>query len=1120
VIAALREYAAALEAGQRPDRRAFAARYPEIAPALAECLDGLDFVHEAAPQLRQSGANRAAAGEIDEHVEPLLPLGDFQILREIGRGGMGVVYEALQLSLGRRVALKVLPLAAALDGKQLQRFKNEAQAAAHLHHQHIVPVFGVGCERGVHYYAMQFIDGQTLAAIIGELRCLAEFNGVASGKVDEAPVQPRGPYTPTAELITAHHSPLTTTALAAALSTERSTRSPAFFRTVADLGIQAAEALEHAHQMGIVHRDIKPANLLVDGRGQLWITDFGLAHIHSQAGLTMSGDLVGTLRYMSPEQALAKRVLVDHRTDLYSLGVTLYELLTLQPVFDGRDREELLRQIAFEEPRRPRRDHPAVPVELETIVLKAMAKNADERYATAQELAEDLRRYLEDKPIKARRPTPWQRAAKWTRRHKAVVRVAAIVWVLVVAALAVGTGLIWQAKNELQTALDRERQNLYYQRVALAERELSANNLSRAEQLLEECPADLRGWEWHYLKRLRYKRLPPLRHEGDVLCAVFTPDGARIASCGDGHFISIWDTQTGQQLQRFHAHDDRVYQLAYSPSGEYLASGSWDGTIKLWDAGTGQELRTWKGSLPKVWCVAFSPDGRWLASGGGGESKAVGEVKVWDTVTGHERLTLQGDLQAVYCAAFSPDSRRLATGGADQAVRVWDVETGQEQLTYRGHNWNVWSVAFSPDGRHLASVAGGVTQFPDQEVKIWDARTGQEVRALAGHVGGLLSVAFSPDGRRLASAGVDHTVKIWDWTTGREALALRGHLDGVYSVAFSRDGHRLLTASTDRNVRIWDGSPEDSGPSEELLILRGHRGPVTAVAFSPTDGRVLASAGRQEIKVWDAWSGREQDTLPGHGLLAFSPDGRWLAMRSADHPVTFWHLPTKKVICTAPARLGRVQTVAFSPDGRLAASAGFDFIVHLWDTTNGRQIRELPAPAWPIHCVVFSPDGRHLASGSAEGTVRIWDVTTGQEVQVLAEHVGRVTSVAFSADGKYLASAGADRTVKVWHAEAWRVIRDISDLTGGVESVAFSPDGRYLAWGGTDATVKVTRWNAPTEEIHTLRGHTSWVTSVSLSPDGKRIASASLDGTVRIWELPRFAAAAQPTAKAERGHGP
>jgi serine/threonine protein kinase/Flp pilus assembly protein TadD len=394
----LEGYLAELERGVPPDPGQLLARHPDLAEPLKEYLASLEFLHRAALGLRSGDRPREAvppAGLAD-----LGCLGDFHIIREVGRGGMGVVYEAVQISLGRRVALKVLPFASTLDGRQLQRFQNEARAAAHLHHQSIVPVHATGCERGVHYYAMQFIDGQTLAAVIAELRQQAGSNEV----------EPHADGVPGAAAPTA-----------AVFSTQLSTQSPVFFRTVANLGVQAAQALEYAHQHGVVHRDIKPANLLLDERGHVWVTDFGLAHCHSQTGLTMTGDLVGTLRYMSPEQALAKRVPVDHRTDVYSLGATLYELLTLEPVFDGCDREELLQQIALHEPRPPRHWNPAIPADLETILAKAMEKEPAERFATAQELADDLQRFLEDEPIRAKRPTLVQRGRKWARRHQPLV---------------------------------------------------------------------------------------------------------------------------------------------------------------------------------------------------------------------------------------------------------------------------------------------------------------------------------------------------------------------------------------------------------------------------------------------------------------------------------------------------------------------------------------------------------------------------------------------------------------------------------------------------------------------------------------------------------------------------
>jgi serine/threonine protein kinase len=353
-------------------------------------------------------------------------LGDFRIVRQVGRGGMGVVYEAEQLSLRRRVALKVLPFAATLDARQLQRFHNEAQAAACLHHTHIVPVYFVGCAGGVPFYAMQLIDGQPLSAIIRQLR-QAEKNAPTAGEEHTGASQP-----PPGDAAS------TTPVAAVTPLTGAGRRGRDYFRKVAELGMQAAEALAHAHQLGIVHRDIKPGNLLLDGRGSLWVTDFGLAHCQSQAGLTMTGDLVGTLRYMSPEQTLGQRGLVDHRTDVYSLGVTLYELLTLEPAFAGQDRQELLRQIASEEPRPPRRLNQAIPAELETIVLKALEKEPARRYATAQDLADDLRRFLEDRPIRARPVGSLERAWKWARRRPAHAALAGAIAVAVLACMSGG----------------------------------------------------------------------------------------------------------------------------------------------------------------------------------------------------------------------------------------------------------------------------------------------------------------------------------------------------------------------------------------------------------------------------------------------------------------------------------------------------------------------------------------------------------------------------------------------------------------------------------------------------------------------------------------------------------
>jgi serine/threonine protein kinase/tetratricopeptide (TPR) repeat protein len=472
------EYLAALEAGRPLDRQEMLKRHPQFTAELSAFFVDQDRFDHLAEPLRRAVAptfpfDIALADANSQH--GARALGDFRILREVGRGGMGVVYEAEQISLGRQVALKVLPFAGAMDARQLQRFRNEAHAAAQLHHTNIVPVYYVGCERGAHFYAMQFIQGQSLAEVIAELRLNAE------DRMTNDESQRTMPYVPQAEANTGvRHSTL-------GLLSSFGIRDSSFFRMVAQFGIQAAEALDAAHQQGIVHRDVKPANLLVDTNARLWVTDFGLAQVQGDARMTMIGDLVGTLRYMSPEQALANRGIVEHRTDIYSLGATLYELLTLQSAFASQNRQELLRQIVTEEPIPPRRLNPRVPLELETIVLKAMEKNPEERYGTAQALADDLRRFLNDEPIKGKRPTFLQRARKWARRHRpAVLSVlvsAGIVAVLALVGLTISIVLI---ERQRAKAIDNFRAAEEQRRLAEERAAEAEANFRRCTQLVED----------------------------------------------------------------------------------------------------------------------------------------------------------------------------------------------------------------------------------------------------------------------------------------------------------------------------------------------------------------------------------------------------------------------------------------------------------------------------------------------------------------------------------------------------------------------------------------------------------------------------------------------------------
>lgn len=496
------EYLERITRGERPDIEDYTRRHPEMADVIRQSLQALNVIENTL----------SSGGMTPNDVEPQSQkrLGDFRIFRELGRGGMGVVYEAEQISMGRTVALKVLPFAAVMDEKAITRFKNEARAAGTLHHPNIVPVYSVGNERGVYYYAMALIEGITLAQVIRELHVRLLRNAPSAGndfRLDEVvavaantnhtAAKGSEPLDVTTDHGTRSSVPHegaddrpTAREIQAAVSTRRSSFDQRFFQQVARIGIQAAEALHHAHEHGIVHRDIKPGNLMVDPSDKLWVTDFGLARISTDAAVTMTGDLIGTLRYMAPEQALAKRIVVDHRADIYSLGVTLYELLTLQPVFDGENREMLLKQLAFEDPKPLRKLNPAVPTDLDTIVTKAMSKNPDERYATARDLADDLQAYLDEQSIKARPPTLAQRVARWSRRHRPVVASASVIISLFTVGLAISNVMVTRERDEKVRALVDLRGALTEKEAAM---ELATTKANIATTVNEFINSDLLG---------------------------------------------------------------------------------------------------------------------------------------------------------------------------------------------------------------------------------------------------------------------------------------------------------------------------------------------------------------------------------------------------------------------------------------------------------------------------------------------------------------------------------------------------------------------------------------------------------------------------------------------------
>jgi serine/threonine protein kinase/WD40 repeat protein len=995
------DLAAQIQAGRSIDLEALARAHPEHASRLAPLLPALQAL---------AGLGAPAPG--DQAIPATGVLGDFRLVREVGRGGMGIVYEALQLSLGgRRVALKVLPFAGMFDPRHLLRFQNEARAAACLHHPHIVPVYAVGCDRGVHYYAMQFIDGQTLAAAIEGFQSQEQRTRLDPG-------EPRPADPPDSEELT--HAADAATPVVAALSTERIARPREFLRTVARLGRQAAGALDHAHQQGVIHRDVKPGNLLLDGAGNIWVTDFGLAHFKEERGVTRTGEVIGTLRYMSPEQTHGRGV-VDQRTDVYSLGVTLYELLTLRPAFHGDDRQDLLRRIATEDPPRPRRFNPAIPVELETIITKAMAKAPEERYHTAQDMADDLQRWLDDKPIRARPPGRMKRLGKWARRHvPIVIGLGVLLFALSVLSLGLLGVTLWYAAEERAHATREEKaRRAIAEEQRLVKRRLLEARLGHADVVRRWRAPGYREVVWADLREAA--RIAPLTGSANMMQDIV------LGSLGDPIGLPPLENPDALPRQKRPPVPPAIAEkIRGKDTGVIVGSPTEPGTFgavqqkRVINFYAGTQLRNdmlvWS-PFGGIYDFTFTPDGHGVVAGC---EQGFFYVR---RPFGDRWCVLCGNVTSV---AVSPNGRLLAIGGP--RLELWSLYSSRWIASFpcppgaRGE--------FSADGSALLAVVNGkavdgwrVSDTPER--RVFD--TGAQVFGNIDSVGfGVPSVAFAPDGRRLVSVSKDKQVRVWDTKEGKNTTdRWLGSAAEPESVAFSPDGSRFVTGDFGGNILVWATS------SQKLLARYGDPTPgqLWRVRYSPKGDRI-AAAGARGVGVW-----RIDETAKGGAelplirqFIPLSAEKRVIdvAFRPGGSEVVFLtevgNLYALDLASEDPPRLllrgirGAIRSLEFDPTGnRLALITGANsFGLYHW------REQRLTDSGHRAESLALSADGRWAALAKPDQHIAIIEVATGTEILALPPEGSDIWCVAWSADGTRVAAGLSDGRVAVWNLDEVR----------------------------------------------------------------------------------------------------
>ncbi|UCD49457.1 MAG: protein kinase [Phycisphaerales bacterium] len=1050
--------------------------------------------------------------------QPGQTIGRYKLLEKIGEGGFGVVYAARQRSpVVRRVALKIIK--PGMDSKQvIGRFEAERQALAMMDHANIAKVLDAGTtDSGRPYFVMELVRGIPITCYCDQERLPA--------------------------------------------------------RERLDLFISVCHAIQHAHQKGIIHRDLKPSNILValqDGVPVPKIIDFGIAKATQQeltdkTIYTHLQEFIGTPAYMSPEQAEMSGLDIDTRSDIYSLGVLLYELLTGKTPLDTQDLlsvspEEVRRRIREEEPSRPstrvstligeeltaissrrKTDPPKLRNllrgDLDWIVMKCLEKDRTRRYDTADGLASDLKRHLEDQPVVARPPSTVYKIQKAWRRNKVAYTVVSVVAATLMVGVVVSVWLAWAAeqarrdadvsriaesrqrlaaqheRDKARLAQAREavqridaQHSLYAANMILTQQAWEHNYVDRFQQLLDATSdSPYRGFEWYFWQRQSRLDLKTLRgHTGDVVALAFSPDGQRIVTGSSDQTAKVWEVTTGREF--FTINDPSpgalemplpygVTWVAFSPGGKRVALASVHGTATVWDSQTGGHLLTLAGHAAPLWSVAFSPDGRRIVTG-----SLDWTARVWEASEGRQRLELRHP-DGVWSVSYSPDGTRILTGGADGTARVWDAGSGRSLFTLVGHhNW-VYSAAFSPDGGRI------ITGSHDGTAKVWEAKEGGKPLLTLVHDNRIKSVCFSTDGQQILTCSADLTAKVWDAVSGEERLTLKGHADEIWSAAFSPDGRRVVTASLDDTVKVWEVSQPSRhfvGPGHGAFI-------VSAVAYSKDGSHIVSGGWDDTARIWDAVTGKELHALTGHKdriwSVTISPDGRRVVTGSWDQTAKVWDAATGREMFELIGHTGGIRSVAYWADGTKIITASEDKTARVWDASSGSLIHTLVGHGDRVWSAAVSPDGSRIVTGSNDQTAKVWHADSGQVERTLKGHRDRVSAVAFSPDGRRILTGSHDKTCSVWDANTGDLLLTLRGLTHGIQSVAYSPDGqrivagdgRRIIAGSRAATVKV--WDATSgREVLGFKAHGDRVRSLAFSPDGRWILAASGTAIPDLWE--------------------